>query len=522
MAEASTNSAQLWNELVKTALLGTDRVALPELGSSDNVRALLSQLDQSNREALLLAAAAVVSLHRQCGTAVVPGEKSGFPPCKKDEAPRCSSNPASYLKRMLQGQFPHLLPEFFLALAKSGQRLPEEVLPDTLDAGRKDVKLRNFVAQVIGCRGEWLASLNEEWDYVAAKADVKDWETASRPSRVSILRELRKNNPSAAIGLLTSTWKQDGPEDRIAFIDELQTGIHAGDEEFVELALEDRRKEVRRKAAELLVQIPESKLVRRMIDRTRSLVAAGSASGSKLIRALARQSKIQVTLPEACDETMRRDGVEPTPPQGMGEKAWWLGQMVASVPITFWNDHLGLPPAQCVQDAEKTDYREILLPAWAKATKRGCHVEWAQAILEHALSAKRNFELLSVVEVLPPAHRDPVVIKLLSSDRNLIGYAQPGFNLLQGCPSPWSERLGRALLEFLQFQVKHNQEGKLSLTYIWFPNPEQFAMNTPITLAAEAQEMFVDIASDQSTLKPLYTFLEILQFRSKMLKEIHK
>jgi Family of unknown function (DUF5691) len=283
MSEASTNSAQLWNELVKTALLGTDRIALPELGSSDNVGALLSRLDHSNREASLLAAAAVVSLHQQCGTVVFPGEKSGFPPCKKDETPRCSSNPASYLKLMLQGQFPHLLPEFFLALAESGRRLPEEVLPDTLDAGRKDVKLRNLVVQVIGCRGEWLASLNEEWDYVAARADVNDWETASRPSRVSILRELRKNNPSEAIGLLTWTWKQDGPEDRIAFIDELQTGLHAGDEEFVELELDDRRKEVRRKAAELLVQIPESKLARRMIDRTRSLVLVSLNSQNSIL-----------------------------------------------------------------------------------------------------------------------------------------------------------------------------------------------------------------------------------------------
>jgi Family of unknown function (DUF5691) len=522
MPKASTNSAQLWSELVKTALLGTDRIALPELGYRDNIGALLSQLDHSNREASLLAAAAVVSLHRQCGTVSVPSEKSGFPLCDTDPIPRCSSNTASFLKRILQGQFSHLLPEFFSALAESGHRLSEEVLPDALDAGRKDVKLRNFLVRVIGRRGEWLASLNEEWDYVAAKADVKDWETASRPSRVSILRELRKNNPSNAIGLLTSTWKQDGPEDRLAFMEELQIGLHSGDEEFVESALDDRRKEVRRKAAELLVQLPESKLVRRMIDRIRLLVAASSASGSKLIRALTRQSKIQVTLPEACDESMRRDGVELTPPQGMGEKAWWLGQMVACVPITFWDDHLSLPPTECVRDAEKTDYSEVLLPAWAKATKRGRQLEWAQAILEYALGAKRNFQLLAVVEVLPPTHRDPVVIKLLSSDRNIVGYAQPGFNLLQYCPGPWTERLGRALLEFLQFQVKQNQEGKLQLTYIWFPNPEQFAMNMPITLATEAQEMFANVASEHPFSKPLHTFLEILQFRSKMLKEIHK
>jgi hypothetical protein len=518
----ATNSAQLWNELVKTALLGTDRMALPELGWSDKVGRLLSQLDPANREGALLAASAVVSLHRQCGTVTSPSEKSGFPTCETDLVPLCSSLGASYFTRMVQGQFPHLLPEFLSALVANGQRLPEEVLPDALDVGRKDVKLRNLVAGVVGRRGVWLASLNEEWNYVAAKADVKDWETASRPARVSILRELRKNNPSDAAGLLASTWKQDGPEDRLAFLEELQTGLHGGDEEFVESALDDRRKEVRKKAAELLVQIPESRLVRRMIDRVRSLVSASSTSGSKLIRALTRQSTIQVALPEACDESMRRDGVEPAPPQGLGAKVWWLRQMVASVPIALWNDHLSLPPAQCVQHAEKTDYAEVFLPAWAQAAKRGRHVEWAQAILEHALNAKRDSQLLSVVEVLPPAHRDPVVVKLLGSDRNLIGYAHPGFHLLQCCPGPWTERLGRALLEFLQFQAKQNQVGKLPLTYVWFPHPEQFAMNVPITLAAEAQELFADIASDQSFLKPLHTFLETLQFRWKMLKEIDR
>jgi hypothetical protein len=237
---------------------------------------------------------------------------------------------------------------------------------------------------------------------------------------------------------------------------------------------------------------------------------------------LTRQASIQVTLPEVCDESMRRDGIEPTPPQGMGEKTWWLRQMVAAIPITVWNDHLGLPAAQCVQGAEKTDHAEVLLPAWATATRRGRHVEWAQAVLEYALRANRNVQLLNVVEVLSPAHRDPLVIKLLSSDRHLIGYAQPGLNLLQCCPGPWTERIGRALLEFLQFQVKQNQEGKLQLTYIWFPSPEQFAMNMPVALAAEAQEMFADVAGDHPFSKPLHTFLEILQFRSKMLKEIHK
>jgi len=522
MGDTAKTSASLWNELVKTALLGTERVGLPELRVNDGTGGLLSQLSLSHRERTLLTASAILSVHRKCGLLPRSTESPGFASSDPDTAPRCSPNATTYLKRMLEGQFPALLPEFLSVLQESGQRLPEEMLPDALDAARKDSHLRSLMAGVLGKRGEWLASLNPEWSYVGVKVDAAEWETASRPSRISVLRELRRNEPAAAIDLLNSTWKKDGAEDRMAFIGELQTGLHASDEEFLEPALDDRRKEVRKKAAELLVQLPESQFVQRMISRVRPLIAAHSSSGSKLMRALTRQSKLEITLPDSCDEGMVRDGIEPLPPQGTGEKAWWLSQLLASVPIAFWNEHLKFTAEQCVEEAKKSEYGEVLIPAWAKATRRENHLQWAEAILSFALTEKRNFQLLSVVEVLPDSQRDPVVIKLLCADRNLIGYAHPGFNLLQCFPGPWSERLGRALLDFLHYQVKQSKEGKLALTYTWFPNPERFAMMMPISLATEAQDSLTEHLGDQSFFKAVQTFLEILQFRYRMQREIRK
>ena len=240
------------------------------------------------------------------------------------------------------------------------------------------------------------------------------------------------------------------------------------------------------------------------------------------MRALTPQSKLEIKLPDSCDEGMVRDGIEPIPPHGAGEKAWWLSQLSASVPIVFWNEHLKLTAEQCVEEAKKSDYGEALIPAWAKATRRENHLQWAEAILSFALTEKRNFQLLSVVEVLPDSQLDPVVIKLLGTDRNLIGYAHPGFNLLQCSPGPWSERLGRALLDFLHYQVKQSKEGKLALTYMWFPDPERFAMMMPISLATEAQDSLTEHLGDQSFFKSVQTFLEILQFRYRMQREIRK
>ena len=93
------------------------------------------------------------------------------------------------------------------------------------------------------------------------------------------------------------------------------------DETFLEAALDDRRKEVRGAAADLLARLPESALRRRALERALPLLKFKS---NKL-----RRKTIEVTLPEACDKAMQRDGVEPKPGfRGVGEKAWWLQQML--------------------------------------------------------------------------------------------------------------------------------------------------------------------------------------------------
>ena len=54
-------------------------------------------------------------------------------------------------------------------------------------------------------------------------------------------------------------------------------------------------------------------------------------------------SALAVTPPEECDAAMKRDGIDPKPPAGIGERAWWLDQIVSAAPLDTWSALDGSP-----------------------------------------------------------------------------------------------------------------------------------------------------------------------------------
>ena len=172
---------------------------------------------------------------------------------------------------------------------------------------------------LLGERGRWLAAQNPEWSWVTGTSGEGDnvWETGDRAARLAYLRKVRETQPGRARELLISTWKVEPAEDRAAFIAVLETGLSQDDEAFLEAALDDKRKEVRRKAAALLARIPGSALVTRMTERTLPLLRFTSPeSGGVMKLKKSKPAALEVTLPAECDKAMQRDGGDD------GESAW--------------------------------------------------------------------------------------------------------------------------------------------------------------------------------------------------------
>ncbi|MEU2928276.1 DUF5691 domain-containing protein [Streptomyces sp. NPDC007251] len=455
----ATAPAISWDDLVTTALLGTDRRPVTYAGAS--------------REAplALLDAAAVAIVRRRAG--LRPARAARRPePAPEDPRPALPAAAARRLATLLadrsgggsggrRGSSPdlvELLPQWLAAANAHGYAAPPQALPALLDAARGRTDLRPAALAFAGPRALWLARLNPDWRFAlraspgggATLPGPEDpegvrllWQEGLFAERVALLGALRSRTPALARELLASTWPTERAEDRLMFLDSLRTGLSAADEPFLEQALGDRSRNVRATAAELLSALPASALAARMAVRAQACVALDRTRPSPAIA---------VEAPLECDSGMERDGVVATPPAGRGERSWWLGQLVEAAPLSTWPVRLGGRTAREIVALPVADgWQDELHAAWCRAAVRQRDTEWSRALLGSpsapeaggpgAVSLAERAKLLVALE---PEERAAWVAGFIATH----GLSE-AFQLLGVCAVPWSAPLGRAVVDAL-------------------------------------------------------------------------
>ncbi|WP_216590870.1 DUF5691 domain-containing protein [Streptomyces brasiliscabiei] len=465
MTGTSEASAGLsWEELVTTALLGTDRRTPPGAGSG--------------REApvALLDAAAVETVRRRAG--IRPVRAAARPePVAPDRRPPLPPAAARRLTTLLtdrpgtgggrRGTAPdlmELLPQW-LALANAhGYAAPPEALPSLLDAARGRTDLRPAVLAFAGARALWLARLNQDWRFALRAApgggaalpgpDEPErvrrlWQEGLFAERVALLAAVRARDAASAREVLSATWPTERAEDRLMFLDTLRTGLEAADEPFLEAALGDRSRNVRATAAELLSALPESALARRMARRAAACVAVDHAGATPSV---AGTPTLVVEAPHECDPGMERDGVLPKAPAGRGERSWWLGQLLEAAPLGTWPGRFGgRTPEEIVALPVADDWRSELHGAWCRAAVRQRDPGWSRALLgapatpeaggPGAVSLAERAKLLATLD---GGERAEWVAGFIATH----GLSE-AFQLLGVCAVPWAPPLGRAVVDAL-------------------------------------------------------------------------
>lgn len=416
-----------WDDLVASALVGTARrpPAVPVAPPGSVLEGVLGQLDGGDAEGTLLTAGAVVGLYRQAGMRPPVDTDPPPAPCPSETRPRCSEAAAARLDAMLGGRFRVVLAEW-LDLARHAQVVVRpDRLPALLDVASANLRLRAAAADVAGERGRWLAGLNPSWAWASGRTgDPATWATGPAAARRLLFEQLRTDDPAAARALLEGTWATETPDDRAVFVALLGAEVSMEDEPFLEAALDDRRKEVRQAAADVLAGLPGSRLGGRMAERARPLVR--STAGRR----------IEVTLPAEADASMARDGVVAKPPPGHGARAWWLEQLVAATPLATWTEG----PARLLELARTGESGAVLRQAWAAATIRQRDPAWAAALLDEDDAA--NPALLGVI---PPDEARRMVAERVVAH----GLTPAVLNLLDHCPRPWGPGLSGAVVQRL-------------------------------------------------------------------------
>ncbi|MFB8053256.1 DUF5691 domain-containing protein [Streptomyces rubiginosohelvolus] len=449
-----------WEELVTSALLGTDR--RPPAPRGGPVPA--------DAPAALLDAAALHTVRRRAG--LLPAVPEARPePAAPDPRPALPEAARHRLAHLLadrsapsgggrRGTAPdltELIPQWLAIANRRGFRAPADLLPALLDAARARTDLRPQALAFAGPRGMWLAGLNPDWKFAlrgsasgAPQPGLTDpdavarlWEEGLFAERVALLDAVRAQDPPAALTLLATTWPTERAEDRLMFLDSLRSGLGRADEPFLEQALSDRSRNVRATAAELLSALPESALAGRMAARALSCVHQDRTGAV---------ASIAVEAPHECDADMQRDGVTAVPPTGRGERSWWLGQLVEATPLGVWEERFGGRPAdEIVALPVADDWADELHTAWCRAAVRQRNPRWSRALLgrpsEPVASGPGTASIAErskLLAILDEGERASWVAEFIAAH----GLSE-AFQLLGVCTVPWAGPLGRAVVDAL-------------------------------------------------------------------------
>jgi hypothetical protein len=425
-----------------------------------------------------------------------------------------------------------LLAEWLAAAQAAGRRLPAELVPAVLDAGRRHVGLRPYLATVAGPLAGWLAGQRRDWSYAsparpaggpptatepaAEPADEREpaeegeaaevWQLGTTGQRAGYLRRLRQRAPDRARELLAAGWDAEPPEDRMELLGTFAVGLSDADEPLLELALDDRRKQVRDLAADLLGRLPGSGYARRMADRAAACVHLGPG-------------RIEITPPDACDRAMRRDGIAPKPPAGTGARAWWLEEILARTPLRVWPE-----PAALLGRAMSDEWVVPVRRGLARAAAGQRDGEWAAALADPltadvAVHGHPEDRLLleALYDVLPArelAERAAAVLRRGLADARAVGIE----HVLALCPGPWPPAVAEAVFGALGEQVGSRGAGWRAAGLC-----ELAALRLPADLAPRARalaERLRAVRSNDPGVAVVERLATTLRFRHDMYEEL--
>ncbi|MEL6460250.1 MAG: DUF5691 domain-containing protein [Cyanobacteria bacterium J06621_15] len=500
---------KIWQDLVKTAVIGTQRQQL-KLSQYNRLDEVLSGLDANDKEGCLLSAAGTIYLYQKAGQSTAIDGKKSLNSCDLDDLPYCSQVSEQHLGMMLSGGDNRALSEWLQLLAETKRVVSPRYLLELLALGKRRSDLRKDILPVLGKRGFWLAAQNPDWNYVNGENIEKIWKNGSLEARKKLLQELRQSEPQKGREQLQKIWSKERAQERASLLEALEISINIDDEQFLEDALDDRSKLVRDVAARLLAQIPESKLVQRMIERVRPLLSLDSKG-------------IEVVLPKKCTVEMTQDGIDESKYiPSLGEKASLLLQMLCCIPPSIWSDYWKKSPIELINIVENSKWEKLFLEAWTTAAIRSKDTVWAEALLKSSVKLYKNLNhidnsIVNFLRILSRSQVENLTLEVLQqSNTPPFNSASPAFPLLIHTPHIWNEEISREVISRIKNCIENNNQVN---NWQFGSALGRFSTKISPSIYHEAAEILKFAESEninESVIKSIDNFLTQLKFRFDM------
>jgi hypothetical protein len=213
------------------------------------------------------------------------------------------------------------------------------------------------------------------------------------------------------------------------YVRQLRINASAADEHYLEDRLLDASdSHIRAVAARILRQIPESRLVERMIVLCRRYITPA-------------QNGFIIDLSLNYTNTMKRDGIQRDNPAFSSNQAWWLAQALGCVPVSYWLNCWNLTLAELLRMTEATPYhQEVLWEGWIASALLHEDVDFAAVLYERQPFQRRLLRLLAT---------DIHVIEVIALDEITGSLTNRTLLLLRQIQQLWSAELTHTFLAHL-------------------------------------------------------------------------
>lgn len=509
----------MWQELISTALIGTQRHQneISINSSSESLNSLLTQINSSNdTEQKLLSLAATLSVYQKTGQLPSKTTLNKLEPADLDDLPVCK---AAYeiLLQTLGGKYRNAFSEAINLLAKLGKRVPPDMLFPLLEYGKVLEDSHPTIRQIIGKRGQWLASLNPNWKYaqtpISTETSIEEsWKTGDRYARIELLSNLRKTNPDQARDLLLTSWKQESADSRLKFISILESNLSINDEAFLEAALDDRSKDVRIKASDLLAYLPTSQFQIRMQEYARLCIK---------IKVQKKKSFIDVEFPTITKELVRDIPYI----EEYNNKGTLVNGLFFKIVPEFWCQEWNVSWLELMNLIEKSDWQHPIETALLRSLSLNLNLDLLITHLKYLITKQKNISRSishNTFSNLSNKEKETLLAFVLDhlpviSDENIFL-----INLLAPKPGTyWSEDISKKLLGATLAAIRENQKPGYALLH-WFNTYAIYL--PPIESSKGITELFKPEIFDKEWKawgKAMEEFKDILEFRFNMFKEFN-
>jgi hypothetical protein len=494
-----------FDDIVGAGVVGTARQDPGGLAAPDGL-----QLAEGRAERRLLDLAAAFDLMRRAGYRAVAGSH-GWPAAAPDRSPVCGNAAAGLLTQLLADDSLALLRWWLLQARRTGQRPQPATLPDLLGRVHKDPVLRRETAPLLDARGAWLCGLNPAWrallGLTPTAPDAQAWQEGAADAREAALRAAVAADRAQARDWLEQLWAVDPARLRERWLACLAPA-QPDDEDWLERKLDDRAEGVRQAAVRLLLGLPGSRLRQRALRRALACVQRK--------RKLLGGSVLEVMPPPVYQAEWARDGISSRPPQGAGERAHWLRQILAQAAPAELAAALEMDAAAWHKLARGGgEWSELVAAAWNEAAVNCRDRAALRLVLPELLAAPEAEPLRQCLAAVDTATADEALAAALPAlNPDAAGFSVLNLVLADRAAECYPPELARALADFLERALGAPEASTYSLRQIpvaaltWLGDADAAALQLRWLAAQPRRDSLQDPLPRDLARQALLDFLE--------------